>query len=431
LGRPEASRDVPQFRSGYGEFYQIAGMFCSEREVIQIPGYLSPATLLPFRTRSEYLESAAHYEGVARRILVALRGSSQPLVLVTGDPPPDPEGISEALGKVMAPGNAPIIISCRPELRPADLDRTIPLRPAPSAHASSVFIFYEVDQLSDTQIKSIFETHDQNQRAAILLALTDFLDRLERPALRFLNDRMTAQIRFQEIGDDEAIAFLHNQLLSQADRRVEARGFRRGILVGLAAGGAALAAVIAAFVLHPTSEQVYEMPGSAGPSRPPGENALMLQPVEEAKMTAAPAERAASVEATSANRAAPPQLTAPPTRAEDPSEVAVQSAERPPASRPPATEASALLARGDALLGTGDITSARLFYERAADAGSGLAALRLGATFEPLFPGRAGIGAATDPAQALFWYRRARDLGVAEAEARITRLDPGSAGHSR
>jgi len=180
---------------------------------------------------------------------------------------------------------------------------------------------------------------------------------------------MTAQIRFQEIGDDEAIAFLHNQLLSQADRRVEARGFRRGILVGLAAGGAVLAAVIAAFVLHPTSEQVYEMPGSTGPSRPPGTKALMLQPVEEAKTTAAPAELAASVGATSANRAAPPQLTAPPTRAEDPSEVAVQSAERPPASRPPATEASALLARGDALLGTGDITSARLFYERAADAG--------------------------------------------------------------
>jgi hypothetical protein len=395
----------------------------SEREVIQVPGNLSPATLLPVRTRSEYIESAAHYECVARRILVALRGSSQPVVVVTGDPPPDPEGISEALGKVMAPGNAPIIIPCRPDLGPADLDRTIPSRLAPSAHASSVFIFYEVDQLSDAQIKSVFETHDQNQRAAVLLALTDFLDRLERPALRFLNDRMTAQIRFQEIGDDEAIAFLHNQLLSQADRRVEARGFRRGILAGLAAGGAALAAVIAAFVLHPTSEKVYEMPGSTGPSRPPGENALVLQPVEEAKMTAAPAELAASVEATSANTPAPSQLTAPPTKAEDPSEVAVQSRERLPASRPPASDASALLARGDALLGTGDITSARLFYERAADAGSGLAALRLGATFEPLFPGRAGIGAATDPAQALFWYRRARHLGVAEAEGRIKVLE--------
>jgi hypothetical protein len=65
--------------------------------------------------------------------------------------------------------------------------------------------------------------------------------------LGFLKDRIAGQFRFQEIGDDEAIGFLHNQLLSQADRRVEARGFRRGISVGLAVGGAALAASVAAF----------------------------------------------------------------------------------------------------------------------------------------------------------------------------------------
>lgn len=104
---------------------------------------------------------------------------------------------------------------------------------------------------------------------------------------------------------------------------------------------------------------------------------------------------------------------------------------RPPAGpRLSDSEITALLARGDAFLSAGDITSARLFYERAADAGSGLAALRLGATFEPLFPGRAGIGAAAYPAQALFWYRRARDLGVAEAEERIKRLETRPIGKS-
>jgi len=104
--------------------------------------------------------------------------------------------------------------------------------------------------------------------------------------------------------------------------------------------------------------------------------------------------------------------------------VAVPSVAHPPVGpRLSATEIAALLARGDAFLGTGDITNARLFYERAADAGSGLAALRLGATFESLFPGRAGIGAAADPAQALFWYRRARALGISEAEERINRIE--------
>src|SRR5438045_73298 len=79
--------------------------------------------------------------------------------------------------------------------------------------------------------------------------------------------------------------------------------------------------------------------------------------------------------------------------------------------------------RGDRLLGTGDTTSARLCYERAADGGSGLAALRLGATFDPALPRRTGMGTAADPAQALFWYRRARDLGITEAETRINRIE--------
>jgi TPR repeat protein len=80
--------------------------------------------------------------------------------------------------------------------------------------------------------------------------------------------------------------------------------------------------------------------------------------------------------------------------------------------------------RGDAFLTSGDITSARLFYERAADAGSGRAALQLGATFDPIILGyvRARSGLA-DPAQALLWYRRARDLGMVEAEERIKRVE--------
>jgi len=80
--------------------------------------------------------------------------------------------------------------------------------------------------------------------------------------------------------------------------------------------------------------------------------------------------------------------------------------------------------RGDALLGTGDIASARLFYERAADAGDGAAALRLGATFDPNFLGRTGIrGTPSDSDQAAYWYRRARDLGDTAAAERLKSLD--------
>src|SRR6202035_3345627 len=50
-----------------------------------------------------------------------------------------------------------------------------------------------------------------------------------------------------------------------------------------------------------------------------------------------------------------------------------------------AAEIAGLLARGDWLFATGDVASARLLYERAADAGEGRAAVRLGETFDPVF----------------------------------------------
>jgi len=105
----------------------------------------------------------------------------------------------------------------------------------------------------------------------------------------------------------------------------------------------------------------------------------------------------------------------------------------PPGATPPpnaagtgdfAADIAALVTRGDAFLSAGDIASARLFYERAADAGDGAAAMRLGATFDPNFLGRVGVrGDPGDPARAASWYRRARDLGDAAAAERLKSLD--------
>src|SRR5207244_12726785 len=73
----------------------------------------------------------------------------------------------------------------------------------------------------------------------------------------------------------------------------------------------------------------------------------------------------------------------------------------PPSTRLSAAETAELLARGDGFLRMGDIASARLFSERAADAGDGWAALQLGATFDPTFLGRSGLrGLRGDPAEA-------------------------------
>ena len=99
------------------------------------------------------------------------------------------------------------------------------------------------------------------------------------------------------------------------------------------------------------------------------------------------------------------------------SEVASPTASPPPSQSPSTkdlspTEITALVARGDSFINVGDIAPARLFYERAANAGYGPAALRLGTTFDPSFFTRAGHrGLPGATGQAAFWYDRARDLG--------------------
>ena len=80
-------------------------------------------------------------------------------------------------------------------------------------------------------------------------------------------------------------------------------------------------------------------------------------------------------------------------------------------------------ARGDELLRHGDIASARLFYERAADEGDARAALLLGNTFDPRFLQRLGVrGMEGDASLAAIWYRRARDLGDGDAEQELRGL---------
>jgi hypothetical protein len=165
------------------------------------------------------------------------------------------------------------------------------------------------------------------------------------------------------------------------------------------------------------------------------------------KAATAPAIPAAVPEAAAApaiSAAAPKAATAPAIPAAVPEAAAPSAAPRPglgaaaaapraqqAASPPPTTsprllteEMATLLARGDSLLSVGDVASARLFYERVADAGGGLAAIRLGETFDQFFLDRVRLrGVRGDPGAALFWYRRARDLGATDAEVLMKALE--------
>ena len=83
-----------------------------------------------------------------------------------------------------------------------------------------------------------------------------------------------------------------------------------------------------------------------------------------------------------------------------------------------------LLARGDWLFATGDVASARFLYERGVDAGAARAAMKLGETFDPVYLRYSHLrGLRGDRGTAVFWYRRARDLGATEVATRLARLE--------
>jgi hypothetical protein len=104
---------------------------------------------------------------------------------------------------------------------------------------------------------------------------------------------------------------------------------------------------------------------------------------------------------------------------------------QPPSSMPVSVasalgtdEIATLVKRGHDLLQNGDLVSARLILQRAAEAGSADAALALGATFDPLVIRRLSvIGIEPDIARARQWYQRAAELGSAAASQQLTKLE--------
>jgi TPR repeat protein len=93
----------------------------------------------------------------------------------------------------------------------------------------------------------------------------------------------------------------------------------------------------------------------------------------------------------------------------------------PPAARRIAPdELAALLKRAKGLLAIGDITSARLLLERAADAQEAEAALMLAGTYDPQVLGTQDMRSITpDPAAARLWYQKAAQLGSVDARRRL------------
>jgi hypothetical protein len=101
--------------------------------------------------------------------------------------------------------------------------------------------------------------------------------------------------------------------------------------------------------------------------------------------------------------------------------VAAAPRTKPAAAPDPAT--LMMVERGDALLMSGDIVSARSFFARAAAAGDADAEFGLAKSYDPLFLHEIGVrGVGGDVATALGWYRRAAAAGSRAAAAELRQL---------
>jgi hypothetical protein len=99
------------------------------------------------------------------------------------------------------------------------------------------------------------------------------------------------------------------------------------------------------------------------------------------------------------------------------------SAAPSPARKLDSDEIAIFKDRANRFIAAGDISPARLLLERAADALDSTAALMLGMTYDPNVLGTHGSrDIISDPAMARVWYERAAQLGSADAQHRLDRL---------
>jgi TPR repeat protein len=94
-----------------------------------------------------------------------------------------------------------------------------------------------------------------------------------------------------------------------------------------------------------------------------------------------------------------------------------------PASSASKPDTDGFVEQGRALLASGDIISARHFFEYAANRGSPTAARQVGETYDPVFLRHAAArGIAGDADKAAYWYLQAVEHGDPAAAEQLKRL---------
>jgi hypothetical protein len=191
-------------------------------------------------------------------------------------------------------------------------------------------------------------------------------------------------------------------------------------LIGLGAGaGATMVAVALGFAFWPPSDQP-SVPAKATVSQP-----VFVAGASQAKSAAAPvAATAAAGTDSGALAKLAIALKSDPSVAAGARAGATRSLAPAEAAAPVSEAARRLCAQGLVALAAGDIAGARLYLERAAEAGDARALMALGASYDPASLARMGArGLKGDAATARVYYARALAAGMGAARERMAALD--------
>ncbi len=171
-----------------------------------------------------------------------------------------------------------------------------------------------------------------------------------------------------------------------------------------------------------------------------GETIGMLPPVASqdtnpvAAETVAAADRGSGKDVVSVAKAAvPPRpeiAPAPPPvapvvreAARDPSAAGPTAVPSQPVHRLDPADIKLLVQQGEQFVAAGDLVTARVVFQRAAEAGDAMGALAMGATYDPIVLAKLGVrGIEADVEKARTWYKKAQDFGSAEAPRRLELL---------
>jgi hypothetical protein len=128
-----------------------------------------------------------------------------------------------------------------------------------------------------------------------------------------------------------------------------------------------------------------------------------------------------------------PAKPEPPRAKSSPGETVARLQPGPPrAQDPPSSPAvraldveqiKILMKQGEQFFAAGDVVTARIAFQRAAEAGDAKAAIALGATYDPSVLAKLGVvGMNPDVAKARSWYEKAEKLGSPDAKRRLELL---------